>query len=304
VDYGLHAPPFPLYACRMQWSCVGHEKQKTHFERLIERDALPHALLFAGPEGVGKRMLAQDLIGALVPHGYQFDRRILMRACDDDGVARTIPVEIVREMKQWMSLRPMGTRKIVVVDDADLLSGDAANTLLKLLEEPPVYGHLILITSNAGALLPTIASRCERFDFSPLSDAEMSSMLSHSKLTTDSSQLLSIIAAGRPGVALQLITKKRLPRVEEMITGFERSLDSGVTERLVYAKELADADDLLEIVGWWVSWVQARLHDPLHQSGVRSLATVAAGLLDMREAIADPIYNRRLALDRFFLTIP
>lgn len=280
----------------MHWSVVGHEQQKAYIERLLERGAFPHAMLFAGPEGVGKRMMADDLRGVLVADGYQFDWRVLAPEQDEEGKVHAIGVEPVRELKKWLSLRPMGTQKVVVVDDADWLIGDAANTMLKMLEEPPAYAHFLLVTSRLGAIMPTIASRCQLLTFQSLEDVHMNEVLGKQRLDGDERALLAAVAAGRPGAALRLISAKRLPRVAGAIAGLERALKDGVAERLIYAKELADADDTSDVVDWWLAWTRSQL------ATRPQLAPVAANLLELHDAVADPVFNRRLALDRFFLS--
>ncbi len=281
----------------MEWSLIGHEKQREHLARLIGEERLSHAYLFAGPEGVGKRMVARDVVAALVPAGYSLDRLELAPERDEDGTPHDIPVEAAEGLRAWLALRPLGQRKVVIIDEADRLGDKTGEMLLKILEEPPVYAHFILITSRPGAILPTIFSRCERMDFMPLTDAQMHEALGKQKMDEDDRALLAIIAAGRPGAALQL-AGKRLKSAAKAIAGLETALKSGIAERLVYAKTLADADDTPEVVGWWLVWTRA------HLTARPQLARVAAGLLELHDAVSESSFNRRLALDRFFLDIP
>ena len=270
----------------MHWSVIGHERQKMLIERLIRVSRLAHAYLFSGPPGVGKRMFADDIVHALVPAGYEPDAM---------AMAYDVPVDEVRAMKRWIYLRPAGTYKVVVIDDVDRISGEAANTLLKVLEEPPSYAKFFLITGRAGAVMPTISSRCERMDFMPLGDADMKSIFAGLKLDADDCKLLSVVAGGRPGLALRLVNDKKLPGVARHIAAFEKVLKGGVTERILYAKEVADADDADEIADWWLSWVHAHLTER------PALAPVARGLAQLVTTLREPHYNRRLALESFFL---
>ena len=270
----------------MHWSVVGHERQRKLIERLMGVSRLAHAYLFAGPPGIGKRMFADDMVRALVPAGYEPDAMVM---------AYDIPVDEVREMKRWMYLRPAGLYKAVVIDDVDRLGGEASSTLLKVLEEPPSYAKFLLITGRSGAVMPTISSRCERMDFHPLDDVEMQSVLSGLKLDTDDRELLAVVAAGRPGLALRLVGEKKLPKVARHIAALEKVLTGGVTERLLYAKEVADDDEAGDIADWWLSWVHARLAER------PALAPVAGGLAQLVTILREPHYNRRLALESFFL---
>lgn len=280
----------------MRWSCVGHEQQKAYLERLIERAVLPHTLIFAGPDGVGKRMVAEDVASALAPEGYQFDRRTAAPERDEDGMLHDISIDAMRELKQWMTLRPMGAHKTVVIDDADRLGDEASHALLKLLEEPPAYACFILVTSRPGSLLPTITSRGERLDFRELSDDDSDRALRGVPLDEDDRALVRAVAAGRPGVAVRLVREGRLPDVAAAIAGLEKAMKSGHTERLAYAKSVADDEHADDVVSWWFSWVRTRMPER------PGMAPVMSALLTLHEAVGVPEFNRRLALDRFFLS--
>ncbi len=281
----------------MRWSCVGHEEQKAYLERVITANDLPHAVLLAGPEGIGKKMVADDVANALVPHGYAPDCWRLAPMRDDDSTVHDIPIELVRDMRQWLTLRPLGTHKAVLIDDADRLGGEAANTLLKVLEEPPAYAHFLLVSGKAGQILPTIASRCARLDFRPLSLQEMKEVLGKRKLDADDAQLILTVANGQPGKALALIEGKKLPIVAHHIAALEKALNAGIADRLIYAKAVADDDASADIVSWWTSYVHARL------SQRPELADVAHELLDLATVVSQSQFNKRLAIEHFLLSV-
>lgn len=281
----------------MEWSCVGHEQEKSYLSRLLAAGELAHAYLFTGPEGIGKRMIAEDLIRVLVGAGPTMDILRLAPERDSDGKVHDIPIEAVRGLKQWLSLRPTAVHKVVLIDDADQLGGEAANTLLKVLEEPPAYAHFFLVTARPGSVLPTIVSRCEEVQFKLLADSEFRAALGKRKLDDDDRALLELIASGRPGAASRLIDDSKLPTAAKAITSLQKGLKGGVGERFVIAKDVAaspDADDILE---WWLSFVHAKLGEK------PALAPVARGLLEVSEAFSETGVNRRLALERFFLEI-
>lgn len=282
----------------MRWSCVGHDEQKAYVERLLHAARFPHALLLAGPGGIGKRMFAEDVITSLVPAGYAPDIVRLTPERDEDGAVHDIPVAAVRAMKEWLSRTPVGARKAILIDDAELLGADAANTLLKVLEEPPAYAYFILVTGRPHDILPTIASRCERIEFRPLPDAVVTELLGARTLDAADRALLAAVAGGRPGFALHLADNGKLTDVAEQIGVLERALKGGLTERLLAARDVAARDDAPDVTDWWLSWVHSRLAE--HPR----LAPVAAGLLEARGALHDTAANQRLALERFFLGLP
>lgn len=282
----------------MQWSAVGHDEQKQFLQGLLDGNGLGHALLFTGPEGIGKRMVAEDIAGVLVPRGYELDAMRLAPVTDDDGAVHDITIEAVRDMKQWLALTPVGAHKVVLIDDADRLGGEAANTLLKVLEEPPAYAHFILISGRPQALLTTITSRCLQVGFRPLTTLEMKEVLAQQRLDEDDVALLATVANGRPGVALKLLQTKQLPTVARHIAALEKALTVGVAAKLIYAKEVADSDHASDIVSWWLAYVQSRLTER------PGLAPVAHGLVDLYQAVSQSQFNTRLAVEHFLLEIP
>ncbi|HXK36871.1 MAG TPA: hypothetical protein VJ553_04800 [Candidatus Paceibacterota bacterium] len=281
----------------MEWSCIGHEQEKAYFAALLDDGRVGHAYLFTGVEGIGKRMVSEDVARAMVGSGPTFDLLRLAPERDEDGKLHDIPIDAVRAMKSWIVLRPMGEHKVVLIDDADRLGDEAANTLLKVLEEPPAYAHFLLVSSRSGAVLPTISSRCERVEFRPVSDAELRTVIDPYTLDADDRALVATIAAGRPGVAVRLVTEKKLVTAATAIASLEKALTGGVTEQFAIAKTVAVSPDAEDIVSWWLGFVHARL------ATKPNLAPVAKGLLELSEAFTEIGINRRLALERFFLEL-
>src|SRR6185436_20060096 len=220
----------------MQWSGVGHDTQKEYFQRLIAGARLAHAYLLAGPEMVGKRGVAEDIFRALMPQGLTLDvMRLAPERDEDTGKVHDIPIESTKELKSWLSLRPTGACKVIIIDDADRLGGEAANNLLKILEEPPAYAHFLLISSKPGQVMPTIASRCERVDFNVLTDEQMASALAKHRLDADDRALLAAVSGGKPGLAIRLIEEKKLPVVARAIGDLSKTLKGGIAEKILYA---------------------------------------------------------------------
>lgn len=284
---------------------MGHERQKQYFERLITDGGFAHAYLFVGPQGIGKHALARELAGKLIGCAHASleanpDFLSLMPGkSEETGKPTEIAVDDVRAMKQWAYVRPLyGARKIVLIDDAEYMSDAAANTFLKVLEEPPAYLHFILVSSRPGRLLSTIVSRCQDVAFQPLQESEMKTVLAALRLNARDAQLLAEIAAGRPGIALTLVREKKLSEVVKAIADLERMLACGVAERIVYAKTIADSDEALRIVSWWLAWAHASIESR------PQLAPVAGGLLDLYEVLSEPKYNRRLAVEKFLIELP
>jgi DNA polymerase-3 subunit delta' len=246
----------------MKWAVSGHERQKAYIERLLNEASLSHAYLFAGPEGIGKRMMAEDIVRVLVPQGYELDVMRLSPVADEEtGKIKDIPVEAVRDLKSWIALRPLGAYKAVIIDDVERLGDEAANTLLKVLEEPPAYAKFFLVTGTPGRVMPTVASRCERVDFQT-----------------------------PPG--------RQLPPLTPEARDLAAALKGTAAQKIGYAKILAENEDAHSVVTLLLHHVHAMLPEKPY------LAPAAHGLLDLLQVLSESHYNRRLAIERFLLSVP
>jgi DNA polymerase-3 subunit delta' len=121
------------------------------------------------------------------------------------GEARDISIEQIRFLKQMAYLKPMvGKKRVFILDDADKMSPDAANSLLKVLEEPPLFSHFILVTANPYLILPTILSRCQALTFSAVSKEEIEEILVERELPKEQARIVSLLVDGNLERALDL----------------------------------------------------------------------------------------------------
>jgi len=178
---------------------AGHRVLLDLVARAAARSSLPPSLIFAGPDGVGKRLAALSLAqlfncpsvaggadGELAPDacGNCSACRRIARGVHADvlviepGDTGSIKVDQVRAAIERTAYRPFeGRRRVVIVDDADAMEAPPQNALLKTLEEPPAASTFVLVTSRPDLLLPTVRSRCQRIRFGPISPGEMASVL-------------------------------------------------------------------------------------------------------------------------------
>ncbi len=203
--------------------------------RMVEQDRIPQTLLFAGPEGAGKATMARRFAAHLLgdpakieqddlslPHNLEIvasrerwpaDKRnqdpLLFSTHPDfvtfapDGPLRQISIEQMRLLKERAPFKPLrGRRRVFLVDHLDRAGDQAANSLLKTLEEPPEHLILIVTAENAYDLLPTIRSRAVPFWFAPLSNEEMQEFAAARGL--DHPEWRIALAAGSPGLAVSL----------------------------------------------------------------------------------------------------
>ncbi len=152
----------------------------------MQWDQIPHAYLFVGPEGVGKATVARALALALHCRKGRDDACGECSACmkvlhgNHPDALEIVPegaqirIDQVRELRHRMVHRPVESNmRTVIIDEAHKMNPQAANALLKILEEPPEGNLLMLISSSTSALLPTVVSRCQVLTFSPLTEEEV-----------------------------------------------------------------------------------------------------------------------------------
>ena len=168
----------------LRWDGIEGQGRSTEIlTSLFRAERIPHALIFSGPPGVGKRTAARRFAQALVCQGMYprpcFECEPCRRVARDTfpdviGVEipeekKNIPIDMIREVEGIIAFRPFtGDVRVIIIDPADMMSTASQAAILKTLEEPPSGTHFILITSRFFALPATIASRCQRVRFGPL----------------------------------------------------------------------------------------------------------------------------------------
>jgi DNA polymerase-3 subunit delta' len=204
----------------MPWSdVIGHAPVVTLLRRAVALGRVPQSLLFAGPEGVGKRAVAMALAQAVNcpkrrdddPCGVcsicrriargQFSDLVIL----DKGDEPSIKIRMLRErVLDAVGYRPFeGARRIYIIDPADEMTPETQDALLKTLEEPPPAAILMLITAYPDTLLPTIQSRCRRLRFAPLSDADVARVLvERHQIELHAARALASASGGSVGRAL------------------------------------------------------------------------------------------------------
>jgi DNA polymerase-3 subunit delta' len=201
-------------------SLVGNQALVARLARMAAADTVPPSLLFTGPPGVGKLQAALTLAQALNCLERQGDACGECPACvrigrgehpdvgivRPEGAGRQLKVDSVRQIVSETPFRPFeGRRRVSVLVDADRMNATAANTLLKTLEEPPPWAVLILVTSNAAALLPTIWSRCQVYRFAPLAIDDLAKLLvERHAIEPERATLLASLSGGSLQKALAL----------------------------------------------------------------------------------------------------
>ena len=201
---------------------VGHRRLVGLVARSIRRGTLPPSLIFAGPDGVGKRLLAIAAAQALNCQNPQTTAMGEIDACGtcascskidrgvhpdvlvvEPGDTGTIKIDQVRDVIDRAGYRPFeGRRRAVIIDQADALVPQAQNALLKTLEEPPSASVFLLVTSRPDALLPTVLSRCPRLRFRLVDADDVAAVLMKQGRSEAEARATAATADGSVGHAL------------------------------------------------------------------------------------------------------
>lgn len=165
---------------------IGNDKNKVFLNKIVNSNNTVHSYMFEGIEGIGKSIFARDFAKMLLCMG---DNKTDCRTCKSciefvnnnnpdciqikpDG--KVIKIEQIRQMQEKILEKPIvSDKKVYIIDDADLMTKEAQNCLLKTLEEPPKFAVIILILSNESKILNTIKSRCMRIIFEKLKNEEL-----------------------------------------------------------------------------------------------------------------------------------
>ncbi len=315
---------------------IGQERPLSILKGFIVKGRIPHALLFAGDEGIGKQLTAvnfaktlncnptreDDLFSVSDKESSERDSSVHTDACEacpscqkidkgshpdvffisPEGDGGQIPVAAIRQLQESLSYKSFeGNWKIAIIDNAEKLNLSAANAFLQTLEEPSPQSRFIHISSRPEMLLPTIRSRCQRLNFSPLPIDTMSRMLVEKFDIEghDRSRLLSTLSGGKLGYALNESLLEQREWSFDIFREMIRSLEEDVWEN----REAMDE---------WFEWAQMWLRDisvykatgrldiMINHDKINEISAIASGssLKDILQ-LARELYNikRRLSFN-------
>jgi len=255
------------------WNLVGNEWAVDMLKKHVVNGTTRHAYLFAGAPGLGRRTLALRFAQALncstpaeagVPCGQCRDcRQIQAMQYADLSVVQaeaeggTLKVDQIREARRTLVLKPYQARyRVALFLRFQEANDNAANALLKTLEEAPSYAVLILTADTPEQLLPTIVSRCEVLRLRPLRVEEVQKELETRGLETGKAKLIAHIAGGRFGYALRLLEDESLlSQREERLNDLQTLISASRVEKFAYADKLSrDKDAMRQAVLVWISY--------------------------------------------------
>lgn len=248
---------------------IGQEKIIEGLKKALAGNQLAHSYLFEGLEGLGKRRVAFELAKGIccnaegirpcnscsscvkLEHGNHPDVKWI-------GGEGSIKIDDIRDLQKDIQVKPYeGNNKIYILCDAEKMTVQAQNALLKTVEEPPYYSTLILLTTNAYSLLPTIVSRCQVLKFSPVPASKIQNFLIKEKgLDIRESKFIAAFSNGAVGKALKLLEDHDFIKRREAVVGLSRTLLNAKTINILekvnfFNEEKEYIDEILDIL---ISW--------------------------------------------------
>ena len=179
----------------------GQRFAKKYLSNSIKSNMISHAYMFEGPSGVGKNTMARELAATLLEMENLFNSPDYIEITPDGN---SIKIAQIRKLQSDILVKPYKSYKIYVIDEAQKMTVEAQNALLKTLEEPPKYAIIILITNNKESLLDTIKSRCEIIKFTPIPLVEVADYLTQTGVDKNRASLLANFSRGSMQKAIEL----------------------------------------------------------------------------------------------------
>ncbi len=249
----------------------GHKKQAQRLHSLFQSGNIPHALLFSGPESVGKRTVALwflKMVNCFHEHGpcdvcencRGIEKEVHPDILKVTPEKKEIQLHQIEEITERVYFKGLKARfKGVLIDDAHLMNLQAQNSLLKILEEPPGDTVMVLVTEHPRILLPTVASRSFEFKFSFVPEKEIKDFVRDEEAAS--------LSLGRPGVAMSCCyfpeERERLKKEKEEA---EAMAGGSVPSRFSIAKKVVKEERVEGFLGALLKVMEKKMKEGLQKS--------------------------------------
>lgn len=251
---------------------LGHDPIKEHFYNAVITGNISHAYILSGEEGMGKKSLAEAFALALLCENGQGDPCRQCHACkqvlsgnhpDLVYVTHEKPAsigvdDVRRQINDTIQVKPYSSaHKIYIVDDAEKMTVQAQNALLKTIEEPPSYAVILLLTTNAESFLPTILSRCVQLKLKPLKDSVIREYLTDRlKVEPSQADIYTAFARGNLGKAIHLAESEDFRHMYQAVLNLLKNLKNADISQLLDSirtvkEEKLDVYQCLDFMQMW-----------------------------------------------------
>lgn len=251
---------------------IGHEQIKEHLQRAIESHKVSHAYILTGEAGMGRKSLANAFALTLLCEKGKSEPCMECHACKQvlsgshpdliyvtHEKPNSIGVDDIREqINDTIMVRPYSSYyKIYIVDEAEKMTQQAQNALLKTIEEPPSYAIILLLTTNQEAFLPTILSRCVQMKLKPLKDFVVKSYLVESmKVPEADADVYAAFARGNLGKAISIASSEEFKLLHQEVLHLLKHVKAmDISELLDYIRRLKEDNlDIYECLDFMQIW--------------------------------------------------
>lgn len=229
---------------------IGNENVKKLLTNSIQSKNVLHSYLFVGIEGIGKSLFAKEFAQAILCSSNKEQPCKACKSClefqgeshpdflviePEDG--KSIKIEQIRYLQEKIAEKPVtSNKKVYIIKECDMMTREASNSLLKTLEEPPIYATIILITDNESKLLATIKSRCTKIVFNPLSEEDIKEYFQNNYSDKEFNLTNNMIKQCQGSIGKLL----KIQEEQESYDQVEKIIDSLKSENITYIWKNAD----------------------------------------------------------------
>ncbi len=286
---------------------IGNEKVKQELLSSVKSNKCSHSYLFVGTSGIGKKLIAREFAKMILCNSsekycskckscIEFDSGNNPDFSEIVPDGANVKIDQIRQMQTKVFESPIiSEKKVYIIDDADLMTKEAQNCLLKTLEEPPEFVTIILVGSNESNFLSTIKSRCITIKFEDITQKDINKYLKENFPTENISENIVDAANGSIGKAIALKDKQELYiAIDKIFNNIENLdlIDTLNTAEIIY-KSQEDKFDILEYINI-ILFKKA-------QNDIRYLNTINMVEETKKRLIANSNYN--MTIDNLIITI-